>query len=358
MIRIQTRYRRRAFSLEVDSASEGPVLGIFGRSGSGKTTLLHILAGLIRPDEVLLEVQGELLARRPGGRWSAPEQRRLALVPQDPLLFPHLSIRANLTFAPGAAEELESPRGQRLIEILRLGALLERSPSALSGGERQRVALGRAWLARPRMLLCDEPAASLDPELSREVLALFLEAKRELGLPMVFVTHRAAELLALADDCLVLEQGKVIAQGTPLEVLAKPKAVGVAQLVGVDNLLRLEVESHDEAGGVTLMGLGEGLRLATPLCAHPVGTSRQVGLYAEDLILCRERPAATSARNALPARITSTDPIGHEIVVTLQLGREQVRARITPSAASELGLSGGQEVVVLIKTTACHHLSG
>ena len=240
--------------------------------------------------------------------------------------------------------------------MLRLRPLLDRQPDALSGGERQRVALGRAWLSRPRLLLLDEPASSLDAELAREVLALLLEAKRELGVPMLFVTHRAPEILALADDCLVLEGGAVAAQGLPLSVLARPRAVGVAKLVGVDNLLRLNVRSHDEEGGVTLLDLGHGLELASPLCTASVGEAVDVGLYAEDVILCREAPQAISARNTLPGTILAADRIGHEVLVTVRIGERTVRVRVTPSAERELGLAAGQEVFALIKTTACHHL--
>ena len=357
MIEARIEQRLGDFRLEVDFASAGPVLGVFGRSGSGKTTLLHALAGLSKPSRCEVRVGGELLAQRPGGCWLPPERRGLALVPQDPLLFPHLSIRKNLAFAPGAEEELEGPHGARVLEVLRLASLLDRSPDTLSGGERQRVALGRAWLSRPRMLLLDEPSAALDAELAREVLALLLEAKRELGVPMLFVTHRAPELIALADDCLVLEDGRVAAQGAPIEVLAKPRAVGVAKLVGVDNLLRLSVLGHDEAGGVTLLDLGGGETLASPLCAAQVGAAVDVGVQAEDILLCTTAPSATSARNVLRGSIESADVIGHEVLISMRVGAEVLRVRVTPGAVRELGLEAGRGVFALIKTTACHHLS-
>ncbi len=357
---IQARIEQRlgGFTLDVDFASNGPVLGVFGRSGSGKTTLLHALAGLSKPKRCEVSVNGDVLAERPGGGWVPPERRGLAIVPQDPLLVPHLSTRGNLTFAPGAEAELEGSRGARVLDVLRLGPLLDRSPSTLSGGERQRVALGRAWLSRPRMLLLDEPAAALDAELAREVLALLLEAKRELDVPMLFVTHRAPELIALADDCLVLEEGRVVAQGAPLEVLAKPRAVGVAKLVGVDNLLRLSVLSHDEAGGVTLLDLGAGQALASPLCDAAVGASLDVGVQAEDILLCTTAPSATSARNVLRGSIAAADAIGHEVLISMRVGAEVLRVRVTPGAVRELGLEVGREVYALVKTTACHHLNG
>lgn len=358
MIEARIRRRWRDFSLDVELSSAGPVLGVFGSSGSGKTSLLHALAGLTRCDLCEVSVQGELLARRPGGIWVPPERRGLALVPQDPLLFPHLSIRANLGYAPGASEELESEFGKRVLEVLRLEPLLDRKPETLSGGERQRVALGRAWLARPRMLLLDEPASALDAELSREVLALLLQAKRQLGVPMVFVTHSASALIALADDCVVLDSGRIAAQGAPLEVLARPRAVGLARLVGLDNLLRLTVLRHDEGAGVTFLDLGLGCELAAPLSALAVGARVDVGVQAEDILLCATPPSATSARNVLRGKVEACDVIGHEVLVSMRVGRETLRARVTPGAARDLGLETGQILHALIKTTACHHLAG
>ena len=213
LIEARIRHRFRGFTLDVELASDGPVLGVFGASGSGKTTLLLALAGGLRPEEARIAVAAARALR--GGRAAPrvpPERRGLALVTQDPLLFPHRSVRGNLAYAPGAAERLEAEEGRRILEVLRLAPLLERGVRHLSGGERQRVALGRALLAAPELLLLDEPTSALDAELARDVLALLLRVKRELGVPMVFVTHRAAELLALADDCAVLEAGRVVAQ--------------------------------------------------------------------------------------------------------------------------------------------------
>ncbi|HMB69969.1 MAG TPA: molybdenum ABC transporter ATP-binding protein, partial [bacterium] len=355
MLAVRTRQRFRDFALDVELESQGPVLGIFGPSGSGKTTLLHTIAGLFRPQEARVVVRGREVSG-PGVR-IPPERRRLALVTQDPLLFPHCSVRANLTYAPGAAGRLDGERGREVTELLRLKPLLDRSPAGLSGGERQRVALGRALLADPVLLLLDEPTSALDAELSRDVLGLLMQAKRELGVPMVFVTHRAPELLALADDCAVLESGRVIAQGPPIQVLQRPRALGVATLVGVDNLLRLPVIGQDEDGGVTLLGLGPDLSLAAPFLETPIGTPVDVGFYADEVLLCLEAPAGLSARNALPGEVTALDALGREVLVSLRVGESAVRARITPSAMRELRLETGSSVVVLIKTTSIHRLS-
>lgn len=332
------------------------MLGVFGASGSGKSTLVRALAGVLRPQRGHIRVSGRELFRRPGGACLPPERRRLAVVMQDALLFPNRTVRGNLAYAAGAAARLASPEGRRVLEMLRLAPLLERGVAHLSGGEQQRVALGRALLAGPELLLLDEPTSSLDAELARDVLALLMRVKRELAMPMVFVTHRAAELLALADDCVVLEAGRVVAQGAPIDVLQRPRALGVASLLGVDNLLRLRVVGHDEAGGVTLLELAPGVELAAPLSRVAPGEAMAVGFYADEVLLCRERPAGLSARNALPGLVTRLTPVGFEVLVELVVGKETLLARVTPAAAAELRLAPGTAAVAVLKTSSIHRL--
>lgn len=346
----------RGFHLDVDIESAGPVLGVFGASGSGKTTLLHAIMGLVRADAGAVELGGLTLSAAPRGVFVAPEKRRIGLVTQDPLLFPHLSVERNLTYAPGARAVLASRQGHEIVELLRISPLLERGAANLSGGEKQRVALARALLASPELLLLDEPTNALDAELARDVISLLLEVKHRLGVRMVFVTHRVGELLALADDCVVLGEGKVLAHGRPLDVLARPRSIGVASLVGVDNLLRLPVLTHDEHGGVTLLSLGDDQVLAAPLAEVPVGATAAVGFYADEVMLCLDRPSGLSARNALRVTIASLDKLGHEVLAELRVGDVLLLARLTPAAATELGLAPGKSVVALIKTSAIHWL--
>jgi molybdate transport system ATP-binding protein len=183
-----------------------------------------------------------------------------------------------------------------------------------------------------------------------------MQIKQALGIPMVFVTHRAPELLALADDCVVLAAGRVVAQGPPVEVLKRPRALGIASLVGVDNLLRLPIVAHDEAGGVSLVALGGDVLLAAPLCDAKIGGAVELGFYADDILVCLEKPVGISARNALAGVVEAVDRVGHEVLVALRVGEATLRARITPAAASELGLAAGQRVVAVIKTAAIHRL--
>jgi len=355
MLEARILHQLGTFRLDVDLRSAGPVLGIFGASGSGKTTVLHALAGFLRPDEARILALGRELCIRPGGSWLPPERRRLAFVTQDALLFPHLSVRGNLAYAAGAAERLESEHGRHILDVLQIAATLDRSVLHLSGGERQRVALGRALLAEPQLMLLDEPTSALDAELSRDVLGLLMQIKRELQVPMVFVTHRAPELLALADDCVVLEAGRVVEQGVPVEVLQRPRALAVANLVGIDNLLRLEVLAHDEAGGATLLALGE-MTVAGPLCDAAVGSFVSVGFYADDVLIALEAPMGISARNVMPCEVSQIHALGHDVVADLRIGAAMIRARLTPGAVRELGLEPGSRAVALVKTAAIHLL--
>ncbi len=356
MIRAQILVQTPTFQLDVDFESKGPVLGIFGPSGSGKSTLLHSLAGWRKPQTCQIEVQGRELAKLPAGTWLPPEKRGLGIVPQNALLFPHLSVEKNLTYSPGAIDRLAQSKGRQIIDLLRLEPLLSRRTDTLSGGERQRVALGRAWLSDASMLLLDEPAASLDSDLAREVIALLLQAKAELQLPMIFVTHRISELLALADDCLVLDGGRITAQGPPLEVLASPKSMDLANQGGVDNLLRVKILAHDSHTGITQVDLGDNTPLNIPLTDAPIGSDLHVGLRAEDIILCTQPPGPTSARNTLRGEIQTLSPMGPGLLISIRVGHQDLQAKVTPGAAQELALDRGKAAFLLIKTHSCHAL--
>ena len=354
---IQLSVRRGRFQLDVQVDAKTWVLGIFGPSGSGKSTLLDALVGGLRPDSGRIALDGEVLFDRAAGRHTATHRRGLALVPQDPLLFPHLSVRGNLEYAPGARQRLRASHGAELLAVLGLEPLLERVPDQLSGGERQRVALGRAVLAGPRALLLDEPLASLDQPRARAILALLLELRSRFELPMVFVSHQPSEHLLLSETCLALDAGRLVAIGSPLETLRRVAPTGHSALDGLDNLLSLPVLEHDPTGGLTWLDLGGAPhRLAIPRCSAAPGDKLRVGVLAEDILLARERPTAISARNVLEARITTLEPIGEEILAQLRIGTAGLHVRLTPSAVRELGLEPGGPVIALIKSTACHRL--
>lgn len=355
MIEMSVSARLGAFQLNAEIACAGRVLGIFGPSGSGKTSLLRALLGVIPGARARLSLGGQTIFDNSKGLVLPAHRRRLAWVPQEALLFPHLSTRGNLSFAPGASRRLASDLGERILEALRLQPLLQRRVAGLSGGERQRVALARALLSEPRALLLDEPTSSLDADHSRELLSLLIAVQRDFALPMLLVTHRAAELLAIADHCALLRAGRVVASGAPLAVLSRPTELGLARLAGVDNLLTLTIRGHDPEAGLTHLDLGD-QTLFVPLCDLPPGARTTVGIYAEDLLLMSNRPGLVSARNILSARVRQLTPLEREFLVHLEIGSTPFLARITAGAAQEMSLQPGSSVFALVKTTACHHL--
>ena len=205
--------RLAEYPLALEAVLEGPVTAVVGHSGAGKTTLLELIAGLRAPDEGRIEFDGDVFCDTADRLWMPPRLRRIGYVPQDDTLFPHLSVTRNLTYGrPGAGRDAESD-DSRVVDVLELGSVLDRGTSKLSGGERRRVAIGRAILSKPRLLLCDEPLTGLDRELKSRILRYLETIKREFAIPMIYVAHDAAEVRALADEVIVLERGKVALGG-------------------------------------------------------------------------------------------------------------------------------------------------
>ncbi|HTX65680.1 MAG TPA: ATP-binding cassette domain-containing protein [Opitutaceae bacterium] len=206
-----------AFALEVDARLEARITGVFGASGAGKTSLLEVIAGLRRPAAGRVALDGRVLLDA-GRRFAlAPERRRIGYVPQDDALFPHLNVRQNLCYSHAAGRPGHPPAitYARVVEVLNLGDLAERRVSSLSGGERQRVAFGRAVLASPRLLLLDEPLDGLDAELQQRVIPYLLTIRDEFGIPMLYVSHNADEIVALCDDVVLLDRGRCTHRGPP-----------------------------------------------------------------------------------------------------------------------------------------------
>jgi molybdate transport system ATP-binding protein len=214
MLRVDVSKQLGEFSLEASFASKGPVTGLFGASGAGKTSLINMIAGLLRPDRGIISIDGETLDNTADRAHVAPHRRRIGYVFQDARLFPHLDVRQNLDYGR-RMNRLADDAAQRahVTGLLDIGSLLDRRPGQLSGGERQRVALGRALLAQPRLLLLDEPLGSLDEERKVEILPYLVRLRDEAGIPMVYVSHDAGEMRQLATQIVMLRRGRVIAFG-------------------------------------------------------------------------------------------------------------------------------------------------
>ena len=326
MIDIDVTLPLAHFTLRVRCTLAQKVTALVGPSGSGKTSLIEAIAGLRPRASGRVVIDGENVMDLP------PERRRIGYVPQDVALFPHLDVRKNLTFGGTA-------RFDDVVRILELAPLLGRAPASLSGGERQRVALGRALMTAPRLLLLDEPLAAIDQPL-RERILLYLRRVRDLGVPMIYVTHQPFEALALSSWCVVLREGGVVAEGHPRDVLG---ATGGE----VDNVFEVSHPQHDRMRGLTRVRTAEGLELVLPYQPEAM-FPLVVRMSADDIVVFGERPASTSARNLIEATITSlTEKEG-----VVDLTADGIRVRVTRAAADDLGLRDGARVWLALRSRA------
>ncbi|MBI2952509.1 molybdenum ABC transporter ATP-binding protein [bacterium] len=351
MFSIRLTRRLSDFTLDVDVACPYPVTAIFGPSGAGKSTLLNLLAGLLRPDRGEISIDGEVLFSSDAGTDLPPEKRRIGYVFQDDLLFPHLTVAANLRYG----HDLLRPQDRRLnvdrvVDLLQLGPLLGRRPDRLSGGERQRVALGRALLASPRLLLMDEPLTSLDQGLKDRIIPYLRHIRSDLNIPILYVSHSVAEILELTGQVIVLRRGQVLAHGDFFTVVHHPEILPLIEAHGFENVLPVEVLSGDPARGVSVVRSG-GQDLKVPYCDRSVGTRIFIGIRADDIILCRERPSGLSVRNAIQGRVVEVSEVEGKGLVYVDVGK-RLAVKVTLEAIEELGLKVGESVTCLIKTNS------
>lgn len=350
MLSVDVRLRLPDFVLELthDFAPSG-VTAIFGRSGSGKSTLLRVIAGLEGRASGRVAMSGEVwqdaLSQRP------PERRGVGYVFQDTRLFPHLSVRGNLDFACKRARGLGGPGLDEVAEALNLGPLLGRRPAALSGGERQRVAIGRALLTAPKILLMDEPLASLDDSRKAEILP-YLERLRDRGrVPILYVSHSLVEVARLAQHIVMLEDGRILRAGSAQDVLSDPEAVPGFGEREAGALIEARVAVH-EADGLTRLDSSAGPLLLPAIDATP-GTVLRLRIHAQDVILSRSRPEGLSALNILPAVVTILQvDEGPGAIVQFRAGKELLLARITRRSAEALALRPGTQVFAILKSVA------
>ncbi|WP_147109294.1 molybdenum ABC transporter ATP-binding protein [Tateyamaria sp. syn59] len=337
--------RNRFGDFDLDVAFEaGPgVTALFGRSGAGKTTIVNAVAGLLRPDHAQITLDGERFDSLPVHR------RRVGYVFQDARLFPHMSVADNLDYASRyGARASDRPR---IIEMLGIGTLLDRPPATLSGGEKQRVALGRALLSNPRLLLMDEPLAALDAPRKAEILPYLDRLKAETGLPILYVSHAVDEVARLADHMVLLADGRVARAGPLFDVMADPAAVPLLGVREAGAVLRARVLSHDEDGLSTLQLASGHVQLMG--VQAPVGAEVRLRVLAQDVLLSLTEPEGLSAQNILPVIIhTIRAGDGPGAAIALQAGSDRLLARVTARAVQRMGLVEGQSLFAVIKATS------
>jgi molybdate transport system ATP-binding protein len=357
-LQVRVRLPLDRFSLEVDFETTHRVTGVFGVSGSGKTTLLETVAGVRRGARGRVALGGHLWLDSDAGVRVPPERRGVGYVPQDSLLFPHLDVLGNLRAGRKRAEagghDFEATL-ETVARVLDLGPLLRRGVGQLSGGERQRVALGRALCSGPRLLLLDEPMASLDAALRRKVLPFLARVQAEFALPILIVSHDPVEVQALCDDLVVLRDGKVVARGAPRAVLTRPDVFPLAEHEGFENVLPARVVETGSDTSVVRLGDGaDGPTLTVPRSALAPGGRLLLGIPADEVTLALERPVGLSARNAVPATVEGVEAAGawHLITARVAAGAPPIVAEVTADALAELHVGAGTELFLLVKASA------
>ena len=353
MIEVDIARDLGAFRLEVAFRAEAPIVGLFGRSGSGKTSLVNALAGVLRPDRGRIVINGTTLYDSARDIDLPPGRRRLGYVFQDDLLFPHLDVEANLLYGFRRAPRAERPIEPRhVIDLLGLAPYLRRLPDALSGGEKQRVAIGRALLAQPRLLLMDEPLASLDVPRRDEVLRYVELLRDDLAMPIVYVSHSVAEITRLADTVVLLSSGKSIAVGDVESVMSRGDLRPQTGRYEAGAVIDTTVAAHDLDYDLTTLSFPGG-ELTVPSVEGLVGERIRVRIRARDVSLARVRPEGLSILNVLEGTVTafSNEP-GPIVDVQLKVGESTLLARITRRSREQMRLETGQRVYALVKAVS------
>jgi len=346
MLDLSLRKRQGAFTLDIAFTAGGAqVTALFGRSGAGKSSIVRLLAGLDRPDSGHIRLDDREIGALP------PHNRRIGLVFQDSRLLPHYGVRGNLLYG-----FKRTPAAQRFIafdevvELLGLGALLERRVGALSGGEKQRVAIGRALLASPRLLLMDEPLAALDGARKAELLDYIARLAGHFRLPILYVSHSPEEILRVASRMVLIEDGKTLAEGPVEEVMSRADFAAAAGSRTLVSILNAMVEGHDEARQTSRLVWGE-RHIDVPRLDLAPGSAVRARISADHVILARGPVEGLSVRNQVPGRIVSLRSAGHLMDVEIDVGAP-LHAELTPDSCRELDLAPGRPVTVLIKSAA------
>ncbi len=343
------RHRLANFSLDVSFESEGRLTALFGPSGCGKTSVVNVIAGLIRPDSAKVVADGVTLVDTAQGIFLPAHRRNIGYVFQDARLLPHLTVRQNLAYGRWfTPKERRFGEEASIVDLLGLAALLGRKPRQLSGGEMQRVALGRAILQSPRLLLMDEPLASLDEQRKQEVMPYIERLRDELKIPIIYVSHSAAEVARLATDVVLMASGHVIASDATQLIMPALERLDGTLGEEAGSLIDMQVGSYDRDNDLTqLMFSGGEARVAGRMRK---GTVMRVHIRSADVMIATVKPASISALNVLRGRVATITTIDKSAcVVTLRCGDDNIDARVTRYSVNKLGLKPGKPAFAIVK---------
>jgi molybdate transport system ATP-binding protein len=350
---VAVRRRLGSFNLDAAFESEGHLTVLFGPSGSGKTSVVNLIAGLARPDSGRIAVDGRVLVDTEARIFLPKHRRRIGYVFQDARLFPHLTVRQNLGYG-----RFFSPKAERrenfthVVDLLGIGHLLDRRPSLLSGGEKQRVAIGRALLSSPKLLLMDEPLAALDEARKAEIMPYLERLRDETKVPIVYVSHSIAEVARLATTIVVMADGSVAASGPARDIVGRLDLMPPEERREAGAVLDMVVAEQDRHFGMTVLRSAAG-DIHVPGLNHAVGSLHRVRIPARDVILAVERPIGLSALNILSGTIAAIAPAGDNLIeIRLDCHGEMIISRITRRSLETLGLVVGRNVFAVVKAVA------
>ncbi|MBB5704505.1 molybdate transport system ATP-binding protein [Ochrobactrum daejeonense] len=347
-LQVSVRGRSGKFAVEAQFTANGGVTALFGHSGAGKTTLLKMIAGTLRPDSGRIAVGDFVLLDTQKGIDLPPENRRIGYVFQDARLFPHMNVRRNLTYARWAGKRRSLRSFDEVVALLGIDRLLDRRPATLSGGERQRVAIGRALLSDPALLLLDEPLSSLDHARRQEILPFIEKLRDESRVPVVYVSHEIDEVARLADEIVLLAAGRVTANGAAAKIFPLIDA----ESDGGGVLLEGTVSAYDERYKLAEIDLGGATFQLSDAGLKPDMHVR-LRVRARDVSIARKIPEAISIRNLLPVTVTGIEAgEGPNAHVSLDFDGRRLGARLTRRSVDDLALRVGDEAVALVKAVS------
>lgn len=353
-VSVDIRKLQGAFTLDTWFECGAGVTALFGKSGAGKTSIIQMIAGLTRPDNGRISIDDDAVYDSSTGLDIPAHKRQVGYVFQDARLFPHMNVRRNLEYGSRRNRQAtdRKPAFDDVVDVLALSPLLDRQPHRLSGGERQRVAIGRALLSAPRLLLMDEPLASLDAERKLEILPFIERVHADFGTPVIYVSHSVDEILQVADEMVLIVNGGVAAAGPVEEVMNKPDLVRAAGDGNAGSVIPVKVARCDEDYGIAVLAFGGGeFQVAAPGLRE--GDDLRIRVRARDVSLATSRPENVSVLNVFAGTVTEVSGTeSPQADVAVDVGGATIWSQITRKSLDDLGIEPGSRVFAMVKAVA------